>query len=59
MSKSRNYPVSNNIHHDYIYYEALRKTKTKIVTELHDFSLHHLVTELTLRHGDFEDTEKL
>ena len=42
--------IGNNIHHDYIYRRAL---KGGAVVEMHDLSVHHLHTELTLARGDF------
>ena len=43
--------IGNNVHHDYIYRRAL---KGGAVVEMHDLSLHHLHTELTLARGDFD-----
>lgn len=42
--------IGNNIHHDFIYRRAL---KGGAVVEMHDLSVHHLHTELTLARGDF------
>lgn len=42
--------VGNNRYHDYIYEKA---QDGGAVVELHDVSLHHLVTELTLGRKDF------
>ena len=44
--------IGNNFDHDYIYYEALRRRKVKKIVEFHDLNLHHLITSLTLKHGD-------
>lgn len=45
----RLYHMGNNTHHEYVFEEALRRPG---VVMLHDFVLHHLVTELTLARGD-------
>ncbi|MGB0925588.1 MAG: glycosyltransferase [Pikeienuella sp.] len=42
--------VGNNIYHDYIYERAQRGG---CIVEMHDLSLHHLHTEVTLGRGDF------
>jgi len=43
------YQQGNNLHHEYIYRRAL---ETPGVLVLHDYVLHHLVTEMTLARGD-------
>lgn len=47
--------IGNNAHHAYIYERAL---KGGAVVELHDLSLHHLHTELTLAQNDFDGYRK-
>lgn len=47
----RFYQMGNNIHHEYIYREIL---KTPGITLMHDFSMHHLLVELTLARNDSE-----
>lgn len=42
--------VGNNIHHDFVYQKA---QAGGAIVELHDLSLHHLHTEVTLGRGDF------
>ncbi len=42
--------IGNNVHHDFVYERA---TKGGAIVEMHDLSLHHLHTELTLGRGDF------
>ncbi|MEO1611372.1 MAG: glycosyltransferase [Pseudomonadota bacterium] len=42
--------IGNNAHHSYVYERAM---KGGAVVEMHDLSLHHLHTELTLAKGDF------
>lgn len=42
--------VGNNVHHDYVYDRA---RKGGAIVEMHDLSLHHLHTEMTLGRGDF------
>ncbi len=43
------YQQGNNLHHEYIYRRALQ---TPGVLVLHDYVLHHLVTEMTLARGN-------
>lgn len=43
------YQQGNNPHHEYIYRRAM---ETPGLLVLHDFVLHHLVTEMTLARGD-------
>lgn len=43
------YQLGNNPHHEFVFEAALERPG---VIEIHDFSLHHLVTELTLARGD-------
>jgi len=45
------YQQGNNPHHEYIYHRAL---ETPGVVVLHDYVLHHLITEMTLARGDEE-----
>jgi len=45
------YQQGNNPHHEYIYRQALQ---TPGVVVLHDYVLHHLLTETTLARGDEE-----
>ena len=45
------YQLGNNPHHEFVYNAALKRPG---IIEIHDFSLHHLVTELTLARGDSE-----
>ena len=42
--------IGNNVHHGYVYRRAM---KGGAVVEMHDLSVHHLHTELTLAQGDF------
>ena len=48
-SKNAFLQIGNNTHHAYVYERALRGGA---VVEMHDVSLHHLHTELTLANGD-------
>lgn len=43
------YQQGNNPHHEYIYRRAM---ETPGLLVLHDFVLHHLITEMTLARGD-------
>lgn len=43
--------IGNNAHHGYIFQRAM---KGGAVVEMHDLSLHHLHTDLTLGQGDFD-----
>jgi glycosyltransferase involved in cell wall biosynthesis/SAM-dependent methyltransferase len=45
------YQVGNNPHHTLVYETALRHPG---VVVLHEANLHHLVTELTIRRGDWD-----
>ena len=47
--------VGNNVFHDYIYDRA---QSGGCIVEMHDLSLHHLHTELTLGRGDFTSYRK-
>jgi glycosyltransferase involved in cell wall biosynthesis len=47
----RVYHVGNNPHHEFVFHAAAR---TPGIVVLHDFVLHHLITELTLARGDAE-----
>lgn len=47
--------VGNNVYHDYIYERA---QQGGCIVELHDLSLHHLHTEMTLGRGDFTSYRK-
>jgi glycosyltransferase involved in cell wall biosynthesis len=42
--------IGNNTHHEFVYERAL---KGGAIIEMHDLSLHHLHTEMTLGRGDF------
>lgn len=43
------YQLGNNPYHEFIYLAALDRPG---IVEIHDFSVHHLVTEMTLAKGD-------
>lgn len=45
----RFYHMGNNVHHEYIFREILSHPG---VTLMHDYSMHHLMVELTLARGD-------
>ncbi len=45
------YQVGNNGHHAFVYEEALRHPG---VVAMHECNLHHLMTELTIRRGDWD-----
>lgn len=45
----RLYHVGNNIHHEYVFEEILRRPGIVLV---HDFALHHLIVEMTLARGN-------
>ena len=50
-SISRLYQVGNNAHHDFVYETALRHPG---VVVMHESNLHHLMTDLTIRRGDWD-----
>lgn len=43
------YQLGNNPHHEYVLHAALSRPG---IIDIHDFSLHHLVTHMTLARGD-------
>ncbi len=43
------YQLGNNPYHEFIYLAAMDRPG---IVEIHDFSVHHLVTEMTLAKGD-------
>src|SRR3984957_15707352 len=45
------YQVGNNAHHDFVYETALRHPGVVVMNES---SLHHLITDLTIRRGDWD-----
>jgi glycosyltransferase involved in cell wall biosynthesis/SAM-dependent methyltransferase len=45
------YQVGNNGHHGFAYEQALR---TPGVVVLHESNLHHLLAEITIKHGDWD-----
>jgi glycosyltransferase involved in cell wall biosynthesis/SAM-dependent methyltransferase len=45
------YQVGNNVHHDFVYETALRHPG---VVVMHESNLHHLITDLTIRRGDWD-----
>src|SRR5215471_13355909 len=45
------YQVGNNRWHDFVYETALRHPG---VVVLHESNLHHLITDLTIRRGDWD-----
>ena len=45
------YQVGNNQHHDFVYETALRHPG---VVVMHESNLHHLITDLTIRRGDWD-----
>ncbi len=45
------YQVGNNAHHDFVYETALRHPG---VVVMHESNLHHLITDLTIRRGDWD-----
>jgi glycosyltransferase involved in cell wall biosynthesis/SAM-dependent methyltransferase len=45
------YQVGNNGYHDFVYETALRHPG---VVVMHESNLHHLIAELTIRHGDWD-----
>src|SRR5580658_2843077 len=45
------YQVGNNAHHDFVYEAALRHPG---VVVMHESNLHHLITDLTIRRGDWD-----
>jgi glycosyltransferase involved in cell wall biosynthesis len=45
------YHLGNNLHHEWIYREAMAKPG---VIVLHDLVLHHLIVEMTLARGDVD-----
>ena len=47
----RIYQLGNNIHHEWIYGEALRVPGIAV---LHEVVLHHLISEMTIARGDVE-----
>lgn len=50
------YHLGNNPHHEFVYNAARQRPG---IIEIHDFSLHHLITELTLARGDPESYVKI
>jgi glycosyltransferase involved in cell wall biosynthesis/SAM-dependent methyltransferase len=45
------YQVGNNAHHDFVYETALRHPG---VVVMHESNLHHLITDLTIRRGNWD-----
>src|SRR5580700_7605373 len=45
------YQVGNNAHHDFVYETALRHPGVAV---MHESNLHHLITDLTIRRGDWD-----
>jgi glycosyltransferase involved in cell wall biosynthesis/SAM-dependent methyltransferase len=45
------YQVGNNVFHDFVYETALRHPG---VVVMHESNLHHLLTELTIKRGDWD-----
>ncbi|HWB83266.1 MAG TPA: glycosyltransferase [Bryobacteraceae bacterium] len=45
------YHAGNNAHHDFVYETALRHPG---VVVMHESNLHHLITDLTIRRGDWD-----
>ena len=45
------YHIGNNQHHSYIYETAIRHPG---IVVLHEFNLHHLVADITIRRGDWD-----
>src|ERR1700683_5525425 len=45
------YQIGNNAHHDFVYETALRHPG---VVVMHESNLHHLITDLTIRRGDWD-----
>jgi glycosyltransferase involved in cell wall biosynthesis/SAM-dependent methyltransferase len=45
------YQVGNNAHHGFVYETALRHPG---VVVMHESNLHHLITDLTIRRGDWD-----
>ena len=45
------YHVGNNGFHDFVYQTALHRPG---VVVMHESNLHHLIAELTIRHGDWD-----
>jgi glycosyltransferase involved in cell wall biosynthesis/SAM-dependent methyltransferase len=45
------YQVGNNAHHDFVYETALLHPG---VVVMHESNLHHLITDLTIRRGDWD-----
>jgi glycosyltransferase involved in cell wall biosynthesis/SAM-dependent methyltransferase len=45
------YQVGNNAHHEFVYETALRHAG---VVVMHESNLHHLITDLTIRRGDWD-----
>jgi len=45
------YHVGNNAYHDFVYQTALRHPG---VVVMHESNLHHLITDLTIRHNDWD-----
>ena len=45
------YQIGNNQHHDFVYQTALRHPG---VVVLHEANLHHLIADITIKHGDWD-----
>jgi glycosyltransferase involved in cell wall biosynthesis len=45
------YQLGNNVHHDFVYETALRHAG---VVAMHESNLHHLMTDLTIKRGDWD-----
>src|SRR4051794_27403257 len=45
------YQIGNNGHHDFVYQTALRHPG---VVVMHESNLHHLMTDLTIKRGDWD-----
>ena len=45
------YQIGNNAHHDFVYDTALRHPG---IVVMHEANLHHLITDVTIRRGDWD-----
>ncbi len=45
------YQIGNNQHHDFVYETALKHPG---IVVMHESNLHHLITDLTIRRGDWD-----
>jgi glycosyltransferase involved in cell wall biosynthesis len=45
------YQIGNNVHHDFVYEQAL---KAPGVLVLHEANLHHLIAEITIKRNDWD-----